>query len=361
MILLEYEAKKILNSFKIPVPLSEIHPANEEVPATSLIPCVIKSQVPTGGRGKRGGIKIANTAEEFAALFKEVAAREIKEFTPKTLLLEEKIAIARELYLSLRIDRATESIQLMAHPNGGVEIEENAADTFFTLSLHAAPTLAQGEALAEFFAAPEATFALQDLLGSLYTCFIKSDATLIEINPLVITDAGDLIAGDCKMTLDDSAAFRHSDWQFEANITPANFVTLNPQGTVATIANGAGLAMATVDAVAAMDLQPANFLDIGGGANAESVLKAFHGILEYENVQAIIINIFAGITRCDEIAKAIVSARSHIENLPPLFIRLAGTNYEAAKEILDAENIPLLPTLNDCLTAAKNEVTNHVR
>ena len=359
MILLEYEAKKILKDSSIPTPKGytasvKIAPQTVELP----LPVVIKSQVPTGGRGKLGGIKLASTQEEFSTYSSAISKLSIKDFIPSTLLIEEALNIERELYLSLRIDRSSESIELLAHQNGGVEIEENAAESFFRFSLSEAPTLAQGEALAEFYDLESHSFALQEMLKNLYSCFVENDATLIEINPLILTKEGELVAGDCKMTLDDSAAFRHPEWSFEAGQAESNFVTLNSDGQVATIANGAGLAMATVDAVSASGLTPANFLDIGGGASAESVLEAFKSILEYKNVQAIVINIFAGITRCDEVAKAIITAKSQLTHLPPLFIRLAGTNYLEAKALLDAENIPLLPTLNDCLAAAKKEIAH---
>lgn len=366
MILLEYEAKQILKDYEIPVPDAVTLPASEQAPKGDLLgtfPVVVKSQVPTGGRGKLGGITLATTEEEVQHAITTVSTLPIKDYLPETLLIEEALSIDRELYLSLRIDRASESIELLAHQSGGVEIEENNADTFLRMQLSVAPTLAQGQELATFYNLDSHVFVLQDLLKNLYTCFTQSDATLLEINPLILTTPttevpeGELIAGDCKMTLDDAAAFRHPEWAFEAASVEANFVTLNSNGEVATIANGAGLAMATVDAVSAEGLTPANFLDIGGGATAETVLTAFKSILEYPNVQAIVINIFAGITRCDEIAKAVITAKSQLPHLPPLFIRLAGTNYTQAEELLTAEGIPLLPTLNACLAAAKEEVS----
>ena len=364
MILLEHEAKKILQQSHLPVPAGYTIPASNPKPQPDThYPVVIKSQVPTGGRGKRGGIKLAADEAEFLKHSKIIATLPIKEFIPSTLLIEEAVDIKSELYLSLRIDRATESIELLAHKNGGIEVEDNDAASFLRISLHTQPTTAQAEELADFYGLSTHSFVLADILQNLYRCFVQNDATLIEINPLILTGPtaenpeGSLIAGDCKMTLDDAAAFRHPDWDFEAETVESNFVTLNQEGNVATIANGAGLAMATVDAVSAKGLTPANFLDIGGGASAESVLRAFEAIMEYPNVQAIVINIFAGITRCDEIAKAVITAKSQLSGLPPLFIRLAGTNYEAAKTLLDAEGVPLLPTLNDCLDAAKQEVS----
>lgn len=350
MILLEYEAKNILKKHHIPVPTGKV----AKTPSGNITaPCVLKSQVPTGGRGKLGGIKIAKTSEEVPSLLKMVFSQTIKGYSPTTILAEELLTIKKEFYLSLLIDRGSSSIQLVAHPQGGVEVEENNPDDFMKVSLSPDNFLSTGEQLAELYDLPGQTFTLQDIVKNLYECFVENDATLIEINPLVLTQDETLVAGDCKMTLDDAASFRHTDWDFEQQMVEANFVTLNENGNVATIANGAGLAMATVDAVADYDMKPANFLDVGGGANAESVLAAFTRIMEYPDVRVIVINIFAGITRCDEIAKAIIQAKKQLSNLPPLCIRLAGTNYKQAAELLEAENITLMPTLEDCLSSAK--------
>ncbi len=270
--------------------------------------------------------------------------------------------IAHEYYLSMLIDKPTATIQLMAHTKGGIEIENSSAeDRPLQLVVGAAMDGknnfdAAGEQLAEYFDMPEQTFVLQDLAENLYTCFTSNDATLIEINPLIYTKDNKMVAGDCKMVLDDNAAFRHQ-WQFEEHLAEANFVTLNQHGAIATIANGAGLAMATVDAVNDAGMVPANFLDIGGGANTETLLKAFKRLGEYPFVKAIVINIFAGITRCDEVARAIIAAKKQIEDLPPLFIRLAGTNFEEAATMLADEQIPILATLEECLAAAKQEVS----
>jgi succinyl-CoA synthetase beta subunit len=353
MILLEYEAKNLLTHSKLQVPNSTvISEDNETVPT----PCILKSQVPTGGRGKLGGIKIAKDQNDVKPLLAELFSHKIKEFLPQTILAEELLMIDREFYISLLIDRDASSIQLVAHPQGGVEVEENNPDEFLKISLNPRIFNEVGEQLAELYDLPGQTFALQDMVKNLYECFIKNDATLIEINPLVLTKDGTLVAGDCKMTLDDTASFRHTDWDFEQQMTEANFVTLNEDGNVATIANGAGLAMATVDAVSNSGMVAANFLDVGGGANAKSVLAAFKRIMEYPNVRVIVINIFAGITRCDEIAKAIIQAKDQLHDLPPLCIRLAGTNYEKAAKLLAAENITLMPTLEACLESAKEQM-----
>jgi len=348
MKLLEYEAKILLADSKIPVTASSTFRVGDKAPTA--FPIVLKSQVPTGGRGKAGGILVITSQTEIQPAIDKLFSLEIKGFTPQTLLAEEKLAISKELYLSILIDRASSGIQLIAHIDGGIEVEDNT--DFHTWSLGNPNFEAIGQELADCYQLPGQTFALQDLIENLYACLIKNDATLIEINPLVLTANDQLVAGDCKMTLDDAAAFRHK-WSFEQKPTEANFVTIDPTGNIATIANGAGLAMATVDAAFDAGLKPANFLDIGGGANTETLLRAFNKIVEYENLQAIIINIFAGITRADEVAKAIVAAKEQIANLPPLFIRLAGTNDEAAVKILTDNGITTIPNLESCLAAAK--------
>jgi succinyl-CoA synthetase beta subunit len=348
--LLEYEAKHVLESAHIPVPTSLLIKLGDTLPT----PLVLKSQVPTGGRGKVGGIVVVDTPDDLQPAINKLLSLEIKGFTPKTLLAEEKLNIKKEFYLSILIDRQSASIKIFAHKNGGVEVEENT--DFQSWSISEKSQAEQiGQQLADYYELPDQTFALQDLIENLYGCFVKNDATLIEINPLILTEENQLVAGDCKMTLDDAASFRH-DWNFEEKPAEANFVTINPDGNTATIANGAGLAMATVDAAYEAGLKPANFLDIGGGANEATLLKAFERIVEYKNLQAIIINIFAGITRADEVAKAIVAAKKQIDTLPPLFIRLAGTNYEAAEEILIENNVALLPNLESALAAAKGVV-----
>ena len=354
MNLLEHESKQLLSASQIPIPIGQILTKGQTQKVS--LPAVIKSQVPTGGRGKAGGILIVDTQEKFEEATKKLFNLEIKAYLPQVLLAEEKLGIARELYLSLLIDRKTSSLKLIAHTNGGVEVEENKDFASWLVEYSKPDVDALGQALAEYYELEDKTFVLQDLIENLIKCFKQNDATLIEINPLIITDEGKIIAGDCKMTLDDAAAFRHPEWNFEAKTAEVNFVTIDPQGNVATIANGAGLAMATVDAAYDTGLVPANFLDIGGGANTESLLKAFNKIIEYPNVQAIILNVFAGITQADEVARAIVEAQKSIDNLPPLFIRLTGTNSDQAKEILSRHHIAMLPNLESCLQAAREAI-----
>lgn len=342
MKLLEYEAKAILKDFSFPVPEIDLKPLDK-------LPVVIKSQVPTGGRGKAGGIKIAATESELEQFSREIKQLSIKGHLPKTLLFEEVLDIDRELYLSLLINRSSSSIQVVAHPAGGVEIESHESDEFLKKELDGKGFDAIGDTLAEFYNMPDRAFVLGDLVEKLYRCFVQSDATLLEINPLVLTAPGELVAGDCKMTLDDAAAFRHPEWDFETKPSSANFVSLDPQGTIATIANGAGLAMATVDAVQAAGLTPANFLDIGGGATTEKVVESFKKIMEFPLVNAVVINIFGGIVQCDIVAQAIIEARKQLPHLPKLYIRLSGNRSEEAAELLNTQGLTLYATLEECL------------
>jgi len=349
MKLLEYEGKKILQTSGLPVPNSYI--AGD---TPKFLPTVLKSQVPTGGRGKAGGVLVVKNENEYTAARIQLLRREIKGYLPKTILAEALCDIDRELYLSLFIDKKAAAVTLMAHTNGGVEVEENAADSYLNITVSKDGDFdTLGQNLADYYNLPEQTFALQDLAEKLYKAFNSADMTLCEINPLILTKTGELLAGDAKIVLDDAAAFRHPDWNFEEEKHDTNFVTLDETGTVATIANGAGLAMATVDAVADAGLQPANFLDIGGGASEASVLAAFRRLLEYSDLKVIIINIFAGITRCDEVARAIIAARAQLADLPPLAVRLAGTNYEQAANLLENEGIHIHPSLDDAIQAAK--------
>lgn len=353
MKLLEYEAKSILRNYNVPVPTSTLIESKDD---TSTLPAVLKSQVPVGGRGKAGGIVVVTEPHELEPTIRTLLQLPIKDFTPTKLLAEELLDIDREYYLSLLINREKAAIELVAHTNGGVEVESNLEGSFLQIAIGHNSTLMAGEQLAEYYNLPEQTFALQEFVKNLLACFTESDATLLEINPLVLTKQGTLVAGDCKMELDDTAAFRHPDWNFEQKSADVNFVTINENGIVATIANGAGLGMATVDAVAEAKLSPANFLDIGGGATSDSVLAAFEKIMEYPNVKAIVINIFAGITKCDEVARAVIAAKKQIAYLPPLFIRLAGTNFEQAVELLAKEDIGTYETLEKCLAATKEVI-----
>ena len=342
MNLLEYEAKGILQKFAIPVPHGTPFRRTEPLPTA---PIVLKSQVHTGGRGKAGGVVVVRDQAQVAPLAASIFALAIKDEKPQTILAEELLDIAHEYYLSVVINRATAEIELVAHKEGGTEIESHDASEFLRKPLTADAVDVIGETLAEYYDLP----GQQELVKNLYECFIKSDAILLEINPLILTEDNKLVAGDCKMTVDDAAAFRHPEWRFEQEATSANFVTLDPGGSVATIANGAGLAMATVDAVKQAGLTPANFLDIGGGATVEGIVGSFQKILEFPSVNAIVINIFGGIVRCDDVAKAILEARKQFTDLPELYIRLSGNKSTEATDLLAEAGLALYSDLPACL------------
>lgn len=352
MNLLEYEAKSILAKYNIPTPRSVLYRASDPEPVA---PVVLKSQVYTGGRGKLGGVKVVPEQYNVTTVANSILRLEINGELPQTLLAEEVLDIAHEYYLSLLIDRSAAAIELVAHRDGGVDIESHATTEFYKKLVSPGQIESIGEGLAEYLNLESQSFALQDLLQNLHRCFVESDATLIEINPLILTNDGRLVAGDCKMTLDIAANFRHPEWQFEQEPTSANFVTLDPNGTVATIANGAGLAMATVDAVKAKGLAPANFLDIGGNATVGGIMRSFESILEFPQVNAIVINIFGGIVRCDEVASAILEAREQFDNLPKLYIRLSGNRSAEAAELLAAKGLILYPDLPSCIEELSHE------
>lgn len=342
MNLLEYEAKAILKTFTISVPHGTPFRQADPLPTA---PIVLKSQVHTGGRGKAGGVVIVKEQAEVHSTAQHIFELAINDEKPQTILAEELLDIGRELYLSVVINRATAEIELVAHREGGVDIESHDSSEFLRTPLTTDSISTLGEVLAEYYDLPGQAFALQDLVEKLYKCFVQSDAILLEINPLVLTSDDVLVAGDCKMILDDDALFRHQDWNFEQAPSNASFITLDSAGTVATIANGAGLAMATVDAVKQAGLTPANFLDIGGGATVEGIVESFQKILELTHVEAIIINIFGGIVRCDDVAAAIMEARKQFPHLPQLYVRLSGNRSDEASALLTEAGVELYPDL----------------
>lgn len=348
MRLLEYEAKNLLKNAGVAVPRSQL--LTQPSDATSIFPVVIKAQVLTGRRNKFGGIKLVREQSELLQTIESVFAANIDGHKPSSILAEELLDIDREFYLNISINRDEQALVVLAHRDGGVDIESQPVEAFFREVINT-DTESQALRLAEYLGLESQEFVLGELLAALIDCIRQNDALLCEINPLVLTTDGKLIAADCKMELDTAASFRHPNWDFYDKPVSANFVELNPNGSVATIANGAGLAMATVDAVSSAGYSPANFLDIGGGANKETVLAAFHELMRYPKLEAIVINIFAGITRCDEVARAILAAREEITNLPQLYIRLDGTNVDQAKELLAESQLPLFNSLGAAVAA----------
>lgn len=353
MNLLEHEAKHLLSKSGVPIPASTlITKTTTELPIP--LPLVLKSQVPSGKRGKAGGVHIVTSEEEFRLHTERIFHLPIEGILPRALLAEELIPIEQELYLAILINRASRSIELLANSHGGIEIESLPQESFFRRQITLQTIDSVARELATYYRADNKANQLATLLRNLLICFTKNDATLLEINPLTITKQNTFIALDCKMTLDSSAAFRHQSWKsYSEQPTDANFVTLDPQGSVATIANGAGLAMATVDAVAAARLPVANFLDIGGGATVETISSALDRLALLPNVQAIIVNIFAGITRADHVAYAVIAAKKKYTSMPPLFIRLEGTNEQEARTLLSGAAINTYPDLSSAIRAAQ--------
>ena len=371
MKLQEYRSKEILARHGVPISPGEIATSPEQARASAQRiggPVVVKAQVLVGGRGKAGGVKLAATPDEAAARAGEIIGLQIKGVTVRTLLVAPAATIAREYYLGLILDRGGQAVTIIASAEGGVEIEEVARtnpDAILRLPLH--PLLGlqefQVRRVAFFIGLPaELRSDFAATLRGLHAAFIASDADLAEINPLVVTDDGTLLALDAKMVLDDSALFRHPDLEalrdlgeeepseIAAREAGINFIKLD--GSIGCMVNGAGLAMTTMDLVKLAGGEPANFLDIGGGAKAERVAAAFRIILDDPNVRAILINIFGGITRGDEVAHGIVEARASLGRQVPMVVRIVGTNAAEAAEILRAANLITADSLDDAARKA---------
>ncbi len=340
MNLLEHHAKNLLKEHGLPIPQSWLVRPGDSIPENIVYPVVAKSQVPVGGRGKAGGIVSVDSDKELTPALGRIFALEIKGHRPSAILLEEKLSASRELYLSLRLDRDTRSVEWLASPSGGIEIEENAN------SVKTVPLEAQSELADILGVQPE---ILAPILDGIERCFFTSDLLLLEINPLIETSNDTLICADAKCLVDDNAHFRHPE-------LPWPTIEGNPPkplgGTIGCIANGAGMAMSTMDTIVAAGGKPANFLDIGGGTGEKEFVIALKNIMELPGVTSIIVNIFAGISRCDEIARGIIAAREQLPELPPLFIRLEGTNRDIAVELLREANIAIEPDLKTCVKKA---------
>jgi succinyl-CoA synthetase beta subunit len=377
MRLQEYRSKQILARYGVPLLAGETAttPAEARAAAERIGgPVVVKAQVLVGGRGKEGGVKLAATPEEAEARAGEIIGLDIKGVTVKTVLVAPAADIAEEFYLGLILDRAQRAITLIASAEGGVEIEETARtrpEALLRLPLHPLIGLQEHNVrrAAYFLEIPAHLRSdFSTTLHGLYRAFVESDADLAEINPLVIDAGGRLLALDAKIVLDDSALGRHADLaamrdlnEEEPSETAAreagiNFIKLD--GTIGCMVNGAGLAMTTMDLVKLAGGEPANFLDIGGGAKADRVAAAFRIILDDPRVRAILINIFGGITRGDEVARGIVEARSGLTRDVPMVVRIVGTNAEEARPILAEANLITAESLDDA--AAKAVATANV-
>jgi succinyl-CoA synthetase beta subunit len=367
----EYRSKEILARHGVPVPDGETATGPDEArQAAARIggPVVVKAQVLVGGRGKAGGVKLAATPDEAAARAEEIVGLDIKGVTVRTVLVAPAARIAKEFYLGLILDRGGQAVTIIASAEGGVEIEETAKtnpDAILRLPLHPLIGLQEHQVRrVGFFLGMPADLRgdFATTLRGLYAAFMESDADLAEINPLVVTEEGELQALDAKIVLDDSALFRHPELEalrdlaeeepseIAAREAGINFIKLD--GRIGCMVNGAGLAMTTMDLVKLAGGEPANFLDIGGGAKADRVAAAFGIILDDPNVRAILINIFGGITRGDEVAHGIVEARASLGRQVPMVVRIVGTNAHEAAEILRAANLITADSLDDAARKA---------
>ena len=367
----EYQSKRIFAQHGIPIPDGEVAttPAEARDIAVRLGgPVVVKSQVLVGGRGKAGGIKLATTPNDAEEKANAILGMDIKGLTVKKVLVDEAADIKSEIYLGAVLDRARRRVVLMASSEGGVEIEEVAAndpDKIIQVSVHPFLGLREHQAriLADGIGLPkEHVRSFISIAQSLYNAYVAVDATLAEINPLVITGSGTLVAVDGKISVDDSALFRHPDIaemrdpdeedpaEAAANRQGLNFINLD--GEIGCMVNGAGLAMATMDIVNFYGGSPANFLDVGGGAQADKVAAALEIILSDDRVKTVLINIFGGITRCDEVARGVLSAIDTLEKKVPFVVRLVGTNEEEGRRILAEANLITATSLADAAQKA---------
>jgi len=364
----EYQAKALLRRFEVKVPRGIVARTIEEAIAASTelgLPVVIKAQIHAGGRGKGGGVKLARTPEEVRQYASQILGMTLVTHQTgsegrlvQTLLVEEGLRIEREFYLGLLLDRASSRVVFMASAAGGMDIEEVAAhtpekilretiDPAVGMLPFQARNLAFGLGLAPSLIGQATRFML-----ALYRAFVDLDASLIEINPFLLTADGDLYALDAKVNFDDNALYRHAEFQelrdlneeapleIEASKFDLNYIKLD--GNIACMVNGAGLAMATMDIIKLAGGEPANFLDVGGGASQERVENAFRILLADENVRAVLINIFGGIVRCDMVARGVVEAARNLGVSIPIVVRLEGTNVEEGQRVLQDSGLHFL-------------------
>ncbi len=365
----EYQAKDLLRRYHVPVPRGKVASNPQEARAAAQeigIPCVVKAQIHAGGRGKAGGVKLARGVDEAESAARAILGKVL--VTHQTgpqgrqvhrVLVEEGLNIARELYLGMVLDRASACVSVIGSAEGGVEIEEIAQKTpekILKEMIDPAVGLLsfQGRKLAHGLdLGQDQVAAFVSLLHGLYRAFVDLDCSLVELNPLLITADGKLIALDAKMSFDNNALYRHADLEslrdpneenakeIEASKIGLSYIALD--GNIGCMVNGAGLAMATMDIIKQYGGEPANFLDVGGGATEDRVTQAFKIILFDTRVKGVLVNIFGGIMRCDVIAQGVVEAAKEIGVKIPLVVRLQGTNVERGREILADSGLSIIP------------------
>jgi succinyl-CoA synthetase beta subunit len=378
----EYQAKAILSKYGVPVPQGEVifNPSDATAAAQRLGggTVVVKAQIHAGGRGKGGGVKVVKGPDEALAVAQKILGMNLVTHQTgpsgqvvKRVLIEQGLRIKRELYLGIVLDRASERLVLMVSQEGGVEIEKVAEETpekIFKEYIHPGVGLSAFQARKLAFAlgleGPQVGQAVK-LMTALYTAFVATDASLLEVNPLIVTEEGNLLALDAKMNFDDNAMFRHADFkelrdpgeedplEVEASKFSLNYIKLD--GTIGCMVNGAGLAMATMDIIKLAGGEPANFLDVGGGANAEQIKNAFRILMADKAVRAVLINIFGGILRCDILAEGVIAAVKDLGVPVPIVIRMEGTNVEKGKQMLKESGLNFA-TADDMSEAARKVV-----
>ncbi len=373
MDLFEYQGKQFLARYAVAVPAGDIADSAAEAVAVADrlgYPVAVKAQVRVGGRGKAGGIKLGRSAEEVAAYAVAILGMDIRGHRVRRVWVERAAEVAEEYYVSFTVDRAGRRYLALASTEGGVDIEEVAAATPDAIAR--VPIGVGGGDGADMAVVVDAAGLAADvrdeaaaLLGKLFDAFTQGDAELVEVNPLVVTGDRRVVALDAKVTLDDSARFRHPEWdewataewhderEQRARERGLNYVGLD--GTVGVIGNGAGLVLSTLDVVSQAGGDAANFLDVGGGASADVITAALEVVDSDDRVRAILVNIFGGITRCDEVAKGILDAMARVELRSPIVVRLDGTNAEEGRALLaghQSDRLISRPTMLDAAQAA---------
>ena len=367
----EYQAKEIFARYNIPVTKEVLCFTVDEASAATEklgLPVVVKAQVLTGGRGKAGGVKLARSQGEAIHAADQILGMDIKGYTVEKVLVAQGVKFSAEFYVGLTIDRNTKSILFMVSSEGGVEIEEVAKDNPDAIlkfpidpDLGMTPFMARKIAFAlfnDFSLVKQASVIFQQL----YRIFLDTDASLVEINPLVLTNELKLLALDGKMNFDDNALFRQKeiyalnepseDELKEIDAKEKGLTYIRLDGSIGCMVNGAGLAMATMDMIKYYGGSPANFLDIGGSSNPQKVIDAMNLILSDKNVRVVMINIFGGITRCDDVARGLVSALNQIKVDIPIVVRLSGTNSKEGLEILKQAHLPIVETMTQAAQMA---------
>lgn len=367
----EYQAREIFREHGLPVPPDRVVSTPEKAGEAARElggRVVVKAQVHVGGRGKAGGVKLAGSPEEAREKAGKILGMEIKGLTVEKVLVAPAVEIESEAYAGIVVDRASQRPVLMVSAAGGVDIEEVARETpekIHKVAIDPRYGLLNHQAMRLGFALygeAKRAWAAAKVFHGIHDAFTAVDASLAEVNPLVVTDEGELLAIDAKIDLDDSALFRHpgleelrdtsseAPSETEAREKGLSYVKLD--GNIGCIVNGAGLAMATMDLIKYYGAEPANFLDIGGSSNPEKVVNAMRIILSDERVEAVLFNIFGGITRCDDVASGIVEALERLDVEVPIVIRLTGTNEKEALEILESVNLPATKSMDEVVQKA---------